>query len=112
MDKYNIKLLKNFETKNKKVMKKEIKINRKNGNKVSLDEVDDLYNYISNRYNIPTENIKVVGLNNERFITLKGEAHEALGDNYDDYLQNKPEEVRDNLENFNDVHFFINTNYK
>ena len=54
------------------------------------------------------EKVVVVGLNGERYITLKGLNETYMRDYGDDeYLQNKPDNIRELLTTFTRVEFIV-----
>jgi hypothetical protein len=106
-EKYNITLVKEQRTKNKKELRKQIEIVRKDGKIIKLNDIENLYNKVISK-NINPQNIIVVGLNGERYITLKG-LKESNMRNFGDeeYLQNKPKNIRNMLTKFTRIEFIV-----
>lgn len=107
MSKYQITLVKEFTSKNKKINRQQIEFKRRDKKMMSLDEVNRMYKELVKEENLNEDNIMIVGLNQNRYFTLKSFNQEDFTQFDEDYLQNKPKEVREMLKEFYSIDFVI-----
>ena len=107
LNQYDMKLVKTIETK-KMGKRKLIQFHRKDKKLMTLDEINNMYHKLMTGSGLKPEDITIVGLNDERFTTLKGFGDEEFADYWEEeYLLNKPKDVKDKLTNFFNVNFIV-----
>jgi hypothetical protein len=108
MNKFNINLVKEINTK-KMGKKKQIEFTKKNLQLISLEEANDMYHQILEESHLLPHQISIIGLNDERFTTLKGFGDDEFADYFEDeYLKNKSSAIQEKLSNFFNITFMIN----
>lgn len=109
LNQYNMKLVKTINTKKMGTIK-HIQFNKKDNKLITLEEVNNMYHKLMNGAGLSPDQIRIVGLNDEQFVTLKGYGDEEFADYWDDYLQNKPTAVQDKLNKFENIQFIVTKN--
>jgi hypothetical protein len=106
-DTYNIKLVKVSPTRNRKDTRRQIEVTRRDNRLISLDEVKSFYDDLLQEGKNPDQ-ICIVGLNAERLTTIKSFDDKEVFDEFDEeYLQNKPEGIRDLLTHYSRVELIL-----
>ena len=86
----------------------EYKITRTDGERMKVSLIEKAMKAMMKKDNVATEDMIVVGMNNERMTTLKGYGDELFSDYWEEeYLANKPEAIRDELRLFSEILIFV-----
>ena len=107
MSNYDIRLVKEFVTNNKKLHRFQIEFKRKDKKMMSLDEINKIYKEFVEEENLNEDDIMIVGLNQNRYFTLKSLNQDDFTEFDEDYLENKPKEVKDMLKEFYSFEFIL-----
>lgn len=104
---YNIKLVKKVYIPKFKKERKQFSIVKKNKQMIDIDDIQAIYKqFIDN--GIEADRISILGLNGERLTTIKSFESADTFDYFDDeYLQGKPDEIKDKLREFYNLQVII-----
>jgi hypothetical protein len=104
---YNIQLVKKVYIPKIKKERKQFNITKKNKTMIDIDDIEAIYSQFITK-GISPERISIVGLNNERLTTIKSFSTDDTFDYFDEeYLNGKPEEIRDKLTEFYNIQIII-----
>ena len=105
--KYDINLVKKQFIKSKDVTRSHFDITKKSKAIINMKEVRNIYNSFVER-GIEPSRIGMVGLNGERYTTIKGPKQVILEDYEDDqYLNGKSSEIKEKLSEFHNIQLII-----
>jgi len=103
---YDINVVKELVSKDKKQRRRQIEFRRKDKEMISLEDVENLYKeLIEEDLDIDPKKVIVVGENQERYYTLKALNATSILEFDDDYLSNKPADIQDVLTHFYKLEF-------
>ena len=105
--KYDIKLVKEFTTNKNKMNRKQIEFKRLDKKKMSLNEVNTLYKDLVKSSDLDPDKVMIIGMNPNRFFTLKTLNKDDFTEFAEDYLENKPAEVQEMLSEFDSIQLVL-----
>jgi hypothetical protein len=104
---YNIQIVKKQDFKKTGAKRTHFSITKKNETMISIDDIEAIYQQFLSS-GIQAEHIGLVGLNAERFTTIKSLFSDELFNYFeDDYLDGKSHAVKEKLSNFFNLQVII-----
>jgi len=104
---YNIQLVKQVNLKATGEKRTQFSVTKKGNKMIDIKDVEIIYNQFLEK-GIDANRIALVGLNGERYTTIKSASQDELFDYFDDdYLDGKSSAVKDKLSKFFNIQLII-----